>query len=324
MRPIPSALFAFVLAASAASAAAQAFPVPGKPLRVVVPFAAGGGTDVQARLVAPKLSEALGIPVLIENKPGASSTLAAQEVARATPDGHTLLYTFSGTFAQNPHTLANLPYDPFRDFTPIAQSARGPLVLVVHSSVPVSNLRELITYARAHPGKLNYASFGAGTSSHINAEVLKRETGIDIVHVPYKGTGDAIKDLLSGRVQLMFDAATTAIPNVKSGKLKMLGVVSETRVPMLPDIPTIAEQGVPGIDIIGWLGFFGPANMTPETVQQLNAAIVKALRSAEVADAFLKGGYETAPSSPDELRAIVKDSYDRWGKVVRRLGLKVE
>jgi tripartite-type tricarboxylate transporter receptor subunit TctC len=324
MRPIPSALFAFVLAASAASAAAQAFPVPGKPLRVVVPFAAGGGTDVQARLVAPKLSEALGIPVLIENKPGASSTLAAQEVARATPDGHTLLYTFSGTFAQNPHTLANLPYDPFRDFTPIAQSARGPLVLVVHSSVPAINLRELITYARAHPGKLNYASFGAGTSSHINAEVLKRETGIDIVHVPYKGTGDAIKDLLSGRVQLMFDAATTAIPNVKSGKLKMLGVVSETRVPMLPDIPTIAEQGVPGIDIIGWLGFFGPANMTPETVQQLNAAIVKALRSAEVADAFLKGGYETAPSSPDELRAIVKDSYDRWGKVVRSLGLKVE
>jgi len=304
------------------AALAQGFPAPGKVVRIVIGFPPGGGTDIQARQVAPKFAEALGVPVVVDNKPGASTMIAAQEVARAAPDGYTLLYTFSGTMAQNPHTLASVPYDPFRDFTPISNGARGPLVLVAWAGAPFSNVQELVAYAKANPGKLNYASFGTGTSSHIDGELLARNAGIEMVHVPYKGAADAFKDLFSGRVQIMFDAATTGIANAKSGKMKMLGVVAESRVSMLPEVPTITEQGVPGIDIMGWLGFFGPAGMKPEVVHALNAALVKALRSPEVMEGFLNGGYEATPSSPEELGASMKDSYERWGKVVKQLGLR--
>lgn len=306
----------------ASGAAAQSFPQPGRPIRVLVGFAAGGGTDIQARMVAPKLAEAIGATVIVENKPGAATMLAAAEVAKSAPDGHTILYTFNGAFAQNPYTQANVPYDPFRDFTPISLGSRGSQVLVVHESVPVASIRELVAWARANPGKLNIASFGTGTSSHIFAEMLMRQIGVEMVHVPYKGAGDAVKDLLAGRVQLMFDAATTAIQNVNTGKLRMLGVVAPQRSMFLPNVPTLAEQGLKGIDLVGWLAWYGPANMPREIVHKLNAALVKALAHPEVKAGFEKGAYEAVSSTPEELAALTRQSYEEWGRVIRALGIK--
>jgi len=322
MRLLAAACAALLAAASAASFA-QGFPVPGRPIRVLVGFAAGGGTDIQARIVAPKLSEALGgVPVVVENKPGASTMVAAAEAARSAPDGHTILYTFNGTFAQNPFTLASVPYDPFKDFTPISLGARGSQILVVHISVPATNIQELAAWGRANPGRLNIASFGTGTYSHIFAELLARQSGIDMTHVPYKGTGDATKDLLAGRVQLMFDAATTAIQNVSTGKLRMLGIVAEQRSRLVPDVPTLSEQGLKGIDLVGWLGWFGPAGLPKETTDKLNAALVKALANPEVKAAIEKGGYESVSSTPADLAAMVKTDYARWGKIIKDLGIK--
>lgn len=312
---------AIALAVSCAAAAAQGFPAPGKPVRVLVGFAPGGGTDIQARIVQPKLAEALGAPVLIENKPGAGTALAAAEVARSAPDGHTLLYTFNGTFAQLPFTQ-HVPYDPFKDFTPISLGARGSQLLVVHTSVPVQSIADLRAWGRAHPRELNIASFGTGTSSHIFAELLMRQLGVDMVHVPYKGAGDAAKDLLAGRVQLMFDAATTAIQNVNSGKLRALGVVAEERSKFLPSVPTFGEQGLKGIDLVGWLGWYGPAGMSRDTVRKINAALVKALADPQVRAGIEKGAYESVSSTPEGLAAITRDAHERWGKVIRELGIK--
>ena len=301
---------------------AQTFPRAGQPIRVLIGFAAGGTTDIQARVVAPKLAELLGVPVLVENKPGASTMIAAQEVARAAPDGHTILYTANGAFVQNPHTLINVPYDPFRDFTPISLGARGPQLLLLHVSVPAVNLKELVAWGKANPGKLNIASFGTGSSSHIYAEMLMRQTGLDMVHVPYKGAGDAAKDLIGGTVQLMFDPATSALKNASSGRLRILGVAAETRSRFLPDVPTITEQGFKGMDLTGWVAWYGPAGMPPGTVQKLNAALVKVLGLPEVKEAFDRGAYEAASSSPEELTALTRDFHERWGKIVRDLGMK--
>ncbi len=315
-------LVAIILALAAGAASAQSFPVPGKPVRILVGFAPGGGTDIQARIVLPKLSAALGgAPVIVENKPGAGTALAAAEVARSAPDGYTLLYTFNGTFAQLPFTQ-HVTYDPFKDFTPISLGARGSQLLVVHTSVPVKNIAELKAWGHAHPGKLNIASFGTGTSSHIFAELLMRQSGIDMVHVPYKGAGDAAKDLLAGRVQLMFDAATTAIQNINTGKLRALGVVAPTRSKFLPDVPTLSEQGLKGIDLVGWLAWYGPAGMPQDVVQKLNAALAKALADPEVKAGIEKGAYESVSSSPEELAQMTRAAYDQWGKVIREIGIK--
>jgi len=307
---------------AAAPLDAAPFPIPGKPVRIVVGFAAGGGTDIMARQLAPRLSDALGVPVVVENRPGASTALGALEVARSAPDGHTLLYTFNGTFTQNPHTIASLPYDAQRDFTPISLAARGPLVLVAHPSLPVHDVRELIAYGRANPGVLNYASFGIGTSSHLFGELLARQTGVPLLHVPYKGAGDAAKDLLAGRVPLMFDSATSALPQVKAGRLRALAVVAERRSPFLPDVPTFAEQGVAGIDLSGWLGFWGPAGLPPDVVAALNAAIAKVLALPDLREQFAQGAYEAAPSTPAELDALVREVSERWARVVRDLDVK--
>jgi tripartite-type tricarboxylate transporter receptor subunit TctC len=242
-------------------------------------------------------------------------------VARAAPDGHTLLYTFNGTFAQVPFTQ-HVPYDPFKDFTPISLGARGSQLLVVHTSVPVKSIAELRAWGRAHPRELNIASFGTGTSSHIFAELLMRQLGVDMVHVPYKGAGDAAKDLLAGRVQLMFDAATTAIPNVATGKLRALGVVAESRSKFLPEVPTFTEQGLKGIDLVGWLGWYGPAGVPAATVRKINAALVRALANPEVKAGIEKGAYESVSSTPEELASITRDAYERWGKVIHDLGIK--
>jgi tripartite-type tricarboxylate transporter receptor subunit TctC len=302
---------------------AQVFPQPGKPIRVLIGFAAGGGTDIQARIVAPKLGEALGTNIVVENKPGASTSIAAAEVARSAPDGYTLLYSFNGAFAQVPFTLAGgVPYDPVKDFTPISLGAQGSQILVLHTSIPATNVQELLAWAKANPGQLNIASFGTGTSSHLFAEMFMRQSGVQMVHVPYKGTGDAVKDLLSGRVQIMFDAGTSAIANAATGKLRMIGVVGEKRSPFTPNVPTLTEQGMKGIDLVGWLGWFGPARMPPEVVARLNAAFVKALADPAVKAAIEKGGYESISSTPEQLGSMVRRDIDRWGRIIKDIGFK--
>ena len=317
-------LLSFLVSFFAASAAlAQTFPVPGKPIRVLVGFAAGGGTDIQARIVAPKLGEALGASVVVENKPGAGTSIAANEVARAAPDGHTILYSFNGAFAQIPFTLAGgVPYDPVKDFTPLSLGASGSQILVLHTSIPANNVKELLAWAKQNPGKLNIASFGTGTSSHLFAEMFMRQSGVEMVHVPYKGTGDAVKDLLSGRVQIMFDAGTSAIANTATGKLRMIGVVGEKRSPFTPDVPTMTEQGIQGIDLVGWLGWFGPANLPSDIRNKLNAAFVKALAHPDVKSAIEKGGYESVSSTPEQLSSMVKRDIERWGKIIKDIGFK--
>ena len=310
------------LAAAALPAAAQTFPQPGKAVRIVVPFAPGGATDVQARLIAQKMGGALGAPVLVDNKPGGSTVIGAREVQKAAPDGHTLLYTIA-IHVQLPHLYRAPPWDALRDFTPITAGALGGTVLTAHASVPASNLRELVAYAKANPGKLNYASFGTGTTAHLNGEWLRRLAGIDIVHVPYKGSGDAMKDLLSGQVQLFFDGVNTAISNTKTGRVKMLAAATEKRIPVLPELPTMKEQGIDmGID--GFLGFFGPAGMAPATVDAVYRALAAAISQPDVKEAFARDGYEASGMPPADYARFLRGVSDRWAGVIRDVGVRLD
>ncbi|HSI56756.1 MAG TPA: tripartite tricarboxylate transporter substrate binding protein [Ideonella sp.] len=318
------AALAAMLALAQGHAAAADFPLPDKPVRIVIGLAPGGPTDLQARIVAEYLRRELGTTVLVENRPGASMGLATAEVARAPADGHTLLYSPSSPFAQSPHAIARLPYDPFKDFTPLSLGSLGPLVLVAHKSVPAENLKQLVDYAKANPGKLNYGSFGNGTSSHLFGQLMARQYGLDMVHIPYKGAGDVQKDLVGGRVQIMFAAAGGAVQFVRTGNVRIIGIAAPQRSRLLPGVPTLAEQGGSGLDIDGWVGFFGPARMAPATVARLNAALVKVLALPQVKEEFEKGAYEAASSSPSEFATMVKDSYERWGKVAASLGVHKE
>ncbi|HSV84285.1 MAG TPA: tripartite tricarboxylate transporter substrate binding protein [Ramlibacter sp.] len=317
-RKFLQALLALALLPCAASA--QDFPIPNKPIRVLVGFPAGGGTDLQARQLVQQLSEKLNVPVVIENRPGAGTMLAALEVQKAAPDGHTLLYTPSTTFSQLPHTLAAVKYDPFKDFTPVSLGALGPLVLVVHKSIPANSVRELVAYAKANPGKLNYVSQGIGTSAHLYGEIFARQAGIQMVHVPYKGAQDVSKDFIAGRVHLQFASSSAAVQLQKSGETRMLAVVAPKRFPLFPDLPTMGEQGVSGVDIESWVGWFGPAGMAPQTVAKLNDAIGQSLRSQSVREAYRNGGAEAQPSSPSEFAGIVRETYNQWGKMLHQIG----
>jgi tripartite-type tricarboxylate transporter receptor subunit TctC len=254
MTRIVLAVGALVLACAAR---AQGFPVPGKPLRIVVPFPPGGQTDIQARAIAQKMTDASALAVIVDNRPGGSTVIGAREVAKAAPDGHTLLYTIA-IHVQLPHLYASPPFDVFRDFTPITAGARSGTILTAHASMPFGTVPELVAYARANPGKLHYASFGAGTTSHLNGERFRRQAAIEIVHVPYKGSGDAMRDHLAGVAQLFFDGPTTAIANAKSGRVKLIATATEERIAALPDLPTMREAGY-DVGITGYLWFWGPA-----------------------------------------------------------------
>jgi tripartite-type tricarboxylate transporter receptor subunit TctC len=314
-------VFATLALAFAALAQAQ-FPAAGKPVRIVVPFAPGGATDVQARLIAQKMGGALGVPVLVDNKPGGSTVIGAREVQKAAPDGQTLLYTIA-IHVQLPHLYRTPPWDALRDFTPITAGALGGTVLTAHASVPASNLKELVAYAKANPGKLNYASFGTGTTAHLNGEWLRRLAGIDIVHVPYKGSGDAMKDLLSGQVQLFFDGVNTAISNTRSGRVKMLAAATEKRIPVLPELATMKEQGLDmGID--GFLGFFGPAGMAPATVDAVYRALANAIAQPDVKEAFARDGYEASGMPPADYARFLRGVSERWAGVIRDVGVKLD
>jgi tripartite-type tricarboxylate transporter receptor subunit TctC len=317
--------FAAVLCALAFAGLAQAqvFPIAGKPVRIVVPFPSGGQTDIQARAIAQKMSESLGgHAVIVENKPGGSTMIGAREVQKAAPDGHSLLYTIA-THVQIPHLYATAPWDPFKDFTPITAGAKSATVLTAHVSMPFNTLPELVAYAKANPGKLNFASFGPGSTSHLNGEKFKRLARIDMVHVPYKGSGDAMRDHLSGVAQLFFDGPTTAIANSKTGKVKMIAAAAETRYAALPDLPTMRELGY-DVGMWGYLWFWGPAGMTPATVNAVYQHLAKGILHPEVKEIFAKGGSEASGFPPAEMARVAKDLSDRWGAVIREIGVKLD
>jgi tripartite-type tricarboxylate transporter receptor subunit TctC len=303
------AIFVSLFASSLAFA--QTWPVPGKTVRIVLPFPAGGaGTDMMARLIGKKMSDEIGVPVVVDNKPGASTLIGAQEVARAAPDGHTLLYTIVLTHTQNPHLFAKLPYDPFKDFTPLSQVARSATVLIANKAAPFDDFKSMMSYARANPGKLNIASYSAGSTAHINAEMLRIASGVEMVHVPYKGVADAQKALIANEVQLYFDGTATAVTAIKGGTAK--------------GIATATESGVAGIDIVGWQGFFGPGGMHPDVAQKIAALVAKIVKSDEITNLIKSQGNEPTGTSSEEFTKIVKNDYDRWGAVIKRTGIKLD
>jgi tripartite-type tricarboxylate transporter receptor subunit TctC len=319
------AVFALLFLFTLSSALAVDFPIPGKTIRIFVGFPPGGGTDIQARQIAQQLSGVLGgVPVVIENRPGAGTLLAANEIIKAMPDGHSLLYTPASTLSQLPHTLLAVKYDPLKSFTPVAQGAVGPLVLVLHKSIPAHNVSELVAYAKANPGKLNYVSQGIGTSAHIFGQIFARQAGIDIVHVPYKGANDVAKDFIAGRVHLQFASSSAAVALAKTGDLRLLALVSQNRSSLFPDLPTMSEQGIKGIDIESWIGFVGPAGIPTSTVNRLSDALAQILKSPTTQDAFRAGGVEAKWAGPEEFSSIIRNSYRQWGQTLGELGYKKE
>jgi tripartite-type tricarboxylate transporter receptor subunit TctC len=317
--------FAALLACAAGIALAQpaSAPFPSKPLRVVVPFP-GGVADTLARMLSPKMGEALGQPVVVENKPGGSGAIGAQDVIRAPADGHTLFLGHIGTHAVNPHIFSKLTYDPEKDFSPLTLLITVPNLLVVHPSLPATNVRELVAHAKGRPGALSYASPGSGSSGHLAAELLKSLAGVDIVHVPYKGAAPALQDLMGGRVHLLFDTLAQALPQAKAGKVRALAVTTLKRQDVAPDIPTMDEQGFAGWETGPWFGFFVRAG-TPEAAStRLHAEALKALNAPEVRGRLVGQGVNIVGNSPGEFAGFIRAEHARWGKVVREAGIRAD
>ena len=311
------------LAASLLAAAALA-QYPEKPIRLIVPFAAGGGNDSVARLVGKRVSDSLGQQLVIDNRPGAGGVLGAELAAKAAPDGYTLFLGGVGSHAINPNLSDSLPYDPIRDFAPVALLAQAPLVLVVHPSVPADSFKAFVALARSRPGQLNYASNGNGSSSHLAAVMFGSMTGVDMVHVPYKGLSPALTDLLSGRVQLMFSSVVAILPHIKSEKLRGLAVTGSRRLPSMPDLPTIAESGLPGYEASSWYGVLAPAGTPREIVVKLNAEFVKALAQPEVRTSLLAEGAEPVGGTPEQFAAHIRYEKERLGKLIREAKIRLE
>ena len=298
-----------------------AFPIKDKAIRVVLAFPPGSTADAQARAVAPKMAELLGVPVEIDNRPGGGPLFAAQEVLNSLPDGHTLLYSAASTMTLAPHVLNAATFDPLNDFAQISVGARSPLMLLASADLPVGNVAELIAYGKANPGKLRYASAGVGSASHILATTFAMNTGIAMIHVPSAAGADCSAELAGGRVQLAFDAAPAAVQFAKSGRARLLAVAAPTRSPFLPDLPTFGEQGVNDIDVIGFLGWYAPGGVKPEAVAALQVAIAESLKQASVQELFNAQAQTAESSTPQELTAMVKGAYDAWGNLVKRIGI---
>ena len=311
---------AIVLPLLAVQVMAQSWP--SRPVRIVVPLSPGGFADVPARMLAPRLSASLGQDVFVENRPGAGGTIGADSVAKAAPDGYTLLFT--GTpHVISPWVYKKLPYDPLKDFAPVALVASGPYVLVVNPRLSVSSVRELIAAARAQPGKIDFASSGNGSAQHLVSALFASMAGIQLNHVPYKGSGPAMQDLIGGRVKLSFAGIPNVMPHVKSGRLRALAVSTPKRSPDLPDVPTVSEAGVPGYEATLWLNLAAPEGMPGEIVQRLSAEIGKALKDPELQHSFRTAGVEAAFLGPQELAVFMHAEYEKWGRVVRDTGATV-
>ena len=302
--------------------AAQGYP--DKPIRFIVGFAAGGSSDVLARAVGKAMSDGLGQPMVVENRPGASGHIAAEAVARAAPDGYTLFFGTNGTLAIGPALFTSLKYDPLKDLAPVGMLHRLSSVLVVHPSVPANNLRELIAYAKGKPGELTFASAGNGSVSHLSGELLKAAANVDLVHVPYKGGGAATPDLLAGRVSMMLETIPNALPPVRNGKLKALGVTTAVRSAAAPDLPTFAESGLPGFDVASWTGLFAPAGTPQAIVERLNRETVRIARDAAYLEQLKTMGTDGVSSKPEALAKFMREDIARWTDAVKRSGAKVE
>jgi tripartite-type tricarboxylate transporter receptor subunit TctC len=293
-----------------------------KSIRLIVPFAVGGPTDVLARIVAPRLAEALRQPVIVENKVGATGSIGAELVARAPADGTAILLGTSSIMAANPALQPRLAFDPIADFAPVSLIATIESVLVVHPSVPVGSVREFIAYAKANPGKLTYASSGIGSTYHLSAELFRTHTGVELTHVPYKGAAPAAQDLLAGHVQLMFDNLSSAIPNIRAGKVRALGIASLQRHADLKDVPTIAEQGVPDYQSNLWIALFLPARTPAAIVDRYHTEVTRILGTPEVRDHIARLGMEPQSSTPQQLDTLLRADTAKWAKVVRDAGIR--
>jgi len=297
---------------------------PSKPIKIVVPFPPGGATDILARAVGAELQKTWGQTVLIENKGGGGGNTGTDMVAKAAPDGYTLVMGTVGTHAINMSLYAKMPYDAVKDFEPITLVAGVPNLLVVHPSVNAKSVRELTALAKSMPGKLNVASSGNGTSIHLAAELYKQMAGVDILHVPYKGSSPAVTDLLGGQVQMMFDNMPSALPHAKAGKLRPLAVTGLKRSAALPDIPTMDEEGLKGFNATSWFGLLAPAGTPKDIVAKLNAASVKALAAPEMMDRLAAQGAEPVGNTPEQFAAFIKAEIDKWSKIVKASGARVD
>jgi tripartite-type tricarboxylate transporter receptor subunit TctC len=309
-------------AALMAACAVHAQQYPAKPIRLVVPFAPGGGADHVARTVGMKLTELLGQTVIVDNRTGAAGSIGADLVAKAPADGYTLLLGSSGPLAINPSLYEMLPYDAAHDVAPISLATIMPYLLVVHPALPVHNVKELIALAKARPNQLNYASPGSGSTTHLANELLKSMTGMKIVHVPYKGVAPASVDLISGQVQMMAGDLSTLIPHVTAGRMRALAVTGAKRSPLLPQVPTVAESGVPGYEASGWFGILAPAATPRPIVERLNGAIVKGLAAPDAHKSLSRFGGEAGGSTPEQFAAHIRGEAAKWGKLIRQLGLR--
>ena len=318
-------LTALLLVFGAGGAFAQgAANYPSKPIRIVVPFPAAGTTDILARAVGNEMQKAWGQPVVVENRPGAGGNLGSDVVAKAAPDGYTLLVGAVSPQAINVTLYPRMPYDVMRDFAHITLIAVVPNLLEVHPSVPVKTVKELIDLAKAKPGQLAYASSGSGTSIHLSAELFKSMAGVDMLHIPYKGSAPAITDLMAGQVQLMFDNLPSSIAQVKAGRLRAIAVTTLTRSPALPDVPTIAESGLPGYDASSWFGMHAPAGTPKDIVNKIHGVVAKALRTPEMIERLSTQGAQPVGNTPEEFTEFVRAEIAKWAKVVKASGARVD
>ncbi|MBC5785232.1 tripartite tricarboxylate transporter substrate binding protein [Ramlibacter sp. USB13] len=319
------ALAGLALAAAAAfpfAASAQAYPT--KPVTIVVPFAAGGTTDILARVIGQALNKELGQPVVVDNRAGAGGNIGAALAAKAPADGYTLFMGTVGTHAINQSLYKKLTFDPIKDFAPLTRVAMVPNLLVANPTKPYKNVKELIAYAKANPGRVNFGSSGSGSSIHLSGELFNSLAKVDMIHVPYKGSAPAVTDLLGGQIDIMFDNMPSAIQHVRSGKLRPLAVTTAKRSPELPDVPTIAEAGVPGYEATSWFGMFAPANTPAPVVAKLNAALVKVLSQPDVKKKLAEQGAEPYSEKPEQFAAFIRSETDKWSKVVKESGASAD
>jgi tripartite-type tricarboxylate transporter receptor subunit TctC len=322
MRLFPKLFSAALLALVVCAGPAQA-AWPEKPITIIVPWAPGGSTDILARAISIRLAQSLGQPVVVENKPGASGNIGSNYVAKAQPDGYTLLMGSMSTHAINHALFARMPFRGVEDFSPIAQVAFVTNTLVAHPSVPANNVKELIAYAKANPGMLAYASSGDGSTNHLSAALLEKAAGIQMLHVPYKGGAPAVTDTVAGQTQILFSAGTQTLPHVKAGKLKLMAVTERERSPLLPNTPTVGET-LPGYELAVWYGAFGPAGMPHELVVRLNREINRILALSEIREKMAAIGVAVTQSTPEGFAAVLRKDADRYGKLVRELNIKGE
>jgi tripartite-type tricarboxylate transporter receptor subunit TctC len=323
MRACGAMAIALVAFAYVGTATVSAQQYPSKPIRIVVPFAPGGGTDILTRVMLPRLTEAVKQQIIVDNRPGAGSQIGTDVVAKAPPDGYSLLMVDTA-FMTNPSLYSKLPYDSVKDFTPVSLTATAPVIMIVHPSVPVRTVKELVALARAQPGALNFASGGPGSSTHLGVELLKYVAKIDLVHIPYKGTGPAVADVLGGQVTMMFAGISSVKQHVEAGRLRAIAVTGAQRSPAMPDVPTFVEAGLRQVDASSYWGALAPARTPGEIVQRVSTTIAQVLKMPDVREKLVELGFDPIGGTPAEFAALLASEMDKWAKVIKAAGVRLE